>query len=226
MRTPFLRLQYLAVVDGRTRAQERFSETRSRSVFFSFIVLGHMGFFWSLNVELTANHSITIHDFVELAPQLAAETIPRLPPPPIPMDITFAPPSVDQPVVIFAETDAAAAQDAFIPDAEPSTTESREESRQISPPASNPLQPLTSPLYPPISQRLNEEGRVILEVYVLDNGRVADATVLKSSGYARLDQAALEEVKRGWRLLPGTEDGKPTAMWVRLAVRFRLNKGG
>jgi protein TonB len=51
---------------------------------------------------------------------------------------------------------------------------------------------------------------------------VGYAKIHTSSGYPRLDRAALEEAKRVWRLLPGTEDGKPTAMWGLFAVQFKL----
>ncbi|MFO7189827.1 MAG: energy transducer TonB [Pseudomonadota bacterium] len=92
----------------------------------------------------------------------------------------------------------------------------------IVPPRSNPRRPLTQPEYPPSSRRAGEAGTVVLEVYVLENGRVGDARVKQSSGYPRLDEAALREVKRSWRLEPGTQDGKPVAMWGQFAVTFRL----
>ena len=78
-------------------------------------------------------------------------------------------------------------------------------------PKSDPRRPLTQPEYPPSSRRAGEAGTVILEVYVLENGRVGDARVKTSSGFPRLDEAAVREVKRSWRLVPGTENGKPVA---------------
>ncbi len=39
---------------------------------------------------------------------------------------------------------------------------------------------------------------------------------------ARITQAAIEEVKRNWRFVPGKEDGKPVSMWHTFAVTFRL----
>ena len=38
----------------------------------------------------------------------------------------------------------------------------------------------------------------------------------------RLDEAAVREVKRSWRLVPGTENGKPVPMWGQFAVTFKL----
>lgn len=89
-------------------------------------------------------------------------------------------------------------------------------------PRSDSRRPLTQPEYPPSSRRAGEAGTVILEVYVLENGRVGEAKVKQSSGFPRLDEAAVREVKRSWRLVPGTENGKPVPMWGQFAVTFKL----
>jgi protein TonB len=89
-------------------------------------------------------------------------------------------------------------------------------------PKSDSRRPLTQPEYPPSSRRAGEAGTVILEVYVLENGRVGEAKVKQSSGFPRLDEAAVREVKRSWRLVPGTENGKPVPMWGQFAVTFKL----
>jgi protein TonB len=46
--------------------------------------------------------------------------------------------------------------------------------------------------------------------------------VKQSSGFPKLDEAAVREVKRSWRLVPGTEGGKPVPMWGQFAVTFKL----
>ena len=84
--------------------------------------------------------------------------------------------------------------------------------------------PLTQPPYPSAAIRFGEEGNLEIEVLVARNGRVADARIARSSGYPRLDQAALEEARRGWRLKPGTVDGEPIEMWHRVRVTFRLDQ--
>lgn len=94
--------------------------------------------------------------------------------------------------------------------------------RVVVAPKSDPRRPLTQPEYPPSSRRAGEAGTVVLEVYVLENGRVGEAKVKESSGYPKLDEAALREVKRSWRLVPGTENGKAVPMWGQFAVTFRL----
>lgn len=83
---------------------------------------------------------------------------------------------------------------------------------------------LTQPPYPAADVRAGNEGNVQIEVYVLPDGRVGDARILRSSGFPRLDQAALDEAKRRWRLQPATRNGEPFAQWYPLRVVFKLKK--
>jgi len=86
----------------------------------------------------------------------------------------------------------------------------------------DPRYPLTQPIYPPTEQRLGNQGSVDIEIYVLPNGRVGDARVLRSSGFERMDQSALDEARRRWRMLPATRNGEPIAQWHSLRVIFKL----
>lgn len=88
----------------------------------------------------------------------------------------------------------------------------------------DPQYPLTQPPYPPQSRRLGEQGRVELLVYVLPNGKIGEARVAQSSGFARLDDAAVAEALKRWRLLPNEIDGIRTGSWVTLAITFRLTQ--
>lgn len=78
------------------------------------------------------------------------------------------------------------------------------------------------PDYPPTSRRLGEEGSVILQVLVGTDGKVEDGKVQTSSGFPRLDEAALKHALRAWRFTPGTEDGKPVSAWHSVKVTFRI----
>lgn len=89
------------------------------------------------------------------------------------------------------------------------------------PRASNPR-----PEYPPASQRLREEGKVLLALYVDVDGRVKDGKVEKSSGYPLLDDSALQTALRSWRFTPGQAEGKPVAMWHKVIVTFRCKEPG
>jgi protein TonB len=81
---------------------------------------------------------------------------------------------------------------------------------------------ITQPEYPPAARRAGEEGTVTLKVFVTEGGRAGQVEVAKSSGFPKLDEAAVKEVQRNWRFVPGKEDGKPVSMWHTFAVTFRL----
>lgn len=80
------------------------------------------------------------------------------------------------------------------------------------------------PDYPSASKRLGEEGRVLVSVHILPNGMAAEVQVLKSSGYSRLDNAAVEHVQRDWRFVPARLDGEAVAAWGNFGVTFRIMK--
>ena len=83
--------------------------------------------------------------------------------------------------------------------------------------------PLTQPSYPMSSIHLGEAGALALDILVGADGRVRDAKVSKSSGYDRLDQAAVSEAKQHWRLRPATRNGVPFEQWLTLKVVFRFD---
>ncbi|MDH5553192.1 MAG: energy transducer TonB [Nitrosomonas sp.] len=67
---------------------------------------------------------------------------------------------------------------------------------------------LSAPVYPSISRRMGEEGKLVLRVELDENGRVDTAIVIDSSGYTRLDEAAMAAVK-DWQCRPPLRDGLP-----------------
>lgn len=77
------------------------------------------------------------------------------------------------------------------------------------------------PAYPPLSRRLREEGKVVLRVLIETDGTATKAEVRHSSGYERLDQAALQTVLK-WRYLPARRNGTPEAMWFNIPINFVL----
>ena len=78
-----------------------------------------------------------------------------------------------------------------------------------------------SPPYPPISRRLNEQGRTTVRVLIGIDGLPQRSEVAKSSGFERLDQAALVTVMR-WRFVPGKRGGVPEAMWFNVPINWVL----
>ena len=77
------------------------------------------------------------------------------------------------------------------------------------------------PNYPSISRRMGEQGKVMLRVLVDENGVPQQIEIKESSGFDRLDKAALASVQR-WRFVPGKRNGVPEAMWNIVPVNFVL----
>lgn len=77
------------------------------------------------------------------------------------------------------------------------------------------------PRYPVESRRRRETGVVVLLVDVTEEGRVSSIAVQRSSGYQRLDQAALRAV-REWRWSPTLVDGRPAALRGLVRIPFVL----
>jgi protein TonB len=77
------------------------------------------------------------------------------------------------------------------------------------------------PAYPPLSKRLGEQGKVVVRVLIGTDGAAQKAEIRTSSGFDRLDQAALATVQR-WRYVPGKRDGVPEAMWFNVPINFVL----
>jgi periplasmic protein TonB len=88
--------------------------------------------------------------------------------------------------------------------------------------AVDPRRPLSQPPYPARLQREGVEGAVDVEVFVQPDGRIGDARIVRSSGYAEFDQVTLDEARRRWRMVPATADGRPITQWYRLRVKFKL----
>jgi len=77
------------------------------------------------------------------------------------------------------------------------------------------------PAYPALSKRLNEQGKVVLRVLISTEGTAKNAEIRQSSGYDRLDQAALATVLK-WRYVPGKRGGVPEEMWFNVPINFVL----
>ena len=77
------------------------------------------------------------------------------------------------------------------------------------------------PAYPKQSRRLNEQGQVLIRVFVAADGSPQQGEIKTSSGFDRLDQEALRTVMH-WRFVPGQRFGTPEAMWFNVPVNFVL----
>ncbi|MFN0042353.1 MAG: energy transducer TonB [Alphaproteobacteria bacterium] len=78
-----------------------------------------------------------------------------------------------------------------------------------------------SPAYPQSARRRGVEGRVVVRIEVLPDGRAASAAVVESSGHEALDRAAAQTLQT-WRLQPALVNGRPAPAVILVPVRFRL----
>ncbi|MCD4503757.1 energy transducer TonB [Chromobacterium piscinae] len=77
------------------------------------------------------------------------------------------------------------------------------------------------PAYPTVSREEGEEGTVRLRVLVSAQGAAQEVSVHDSSGFPRLDRAALAAVKR-WRFTPAKRGGEAIAYPFIVPIEFSL----
>jgi len=78
-----------------------------------------------------------------------------------------------------------------------------------------------APNYPPASRRAGEQGKVVVRVLIGTDGTAREAELRQSSGFDRLDRAAVDTVRK-WRYVPGKRNGVPEAMWFDVPINFVL----
>ena len=81
-----------------------------------------------------------------------------------------------------------------------------------------------APVYPLLSRKRKEQGTVWLLLLVSKEGLVTELKLKKSSGFDRLDQAALQAVKK-WKFQPARQQGQPIDYWYELPLKFSLQQG-
>lgn len=79
-----------------------------------------------------------------------------------------------------------------------------------------------APVYPMLSRKRKEQGTVILKLLVRANGSVSDISIHQSSGFTRLDESAVQAVKR-WHYTPAVQDSIAIDYWHFQPVVFSLN---
>jgi TonB family protein len=77
------------------------------------------------------------------------------------------------------------------------------------------------PRYPALLRAQGVEGSVGMMIRISAAGRVEEARVVKSSGYAEFDEAA-REAALGERFSPATRDGEPIEYALKYTYRFRI----
>ncbi|NML16323.1 energy transducer TonB [Azohydromonas caseinilytica] len=165
--------------------------------------------------------------------------VPAPPPPPVPR-VQIKPAPTPKPVITSAPTPAPQPPVFVAPPAPPAPAPPAPVEAAPAPPAppappAAPPQPktisisavqyLTPPVlnYPPAARRAGESGRVNVRVLVDAQGLPQQMQIARSSGFPRLDEAALATV-RATRFKPYMENGQPHAFWVLMPLIFELEE--
>ena len=77
------------------------------------------------------------------------------------------------------------------------------------------------PDYPKGSRQRGEQGDVVVEMMVNPQGEVDEATVVSSSGFVELDEAALRAVRFA-KFTPARSGGETVASIARITLAFKL----
>lgn len=205
------------------------------------VLLFHIAALWALQtgllrraVEIIVPAEI-LSEFIEPAPPKAAPAppAPQLKPVPTPAPTPITrpapPPPLAEPAPAANAPLLAPAPAAPAPSAAPATA-----TAAATPAAAPPGPPKVElpssdaqylqnpkPPYPALSKRLGEQGKVVVRVLIGVDGTAQKAEIQQSSGFERLDQAALGTVLR-WRYVPGKRGGMPEAMWFNVPINFVL----
>lgn len=171
-----------------------------------------------------------------VAPQLAKPTPPAttLPVPPAPAPVPIPVPAATSTAAAAVTTSTSVAINSVAVDASSTRASSQNsgESRVAAPaPATAPKIELPSsdadylnnpkPPYPALSKRMGEQGKVVVRTLIGTDGHAQEVQLAQSSGFDRLDQAALHAARQ-WRYVPGKRDGVPQAMWFNVPFTFQL----
>lgn len=187
----------------------------NRVVSLALVALIHVGIVYALVTGLA-------HQMVQMLPQnVKVNVIPPsaekpVPPPPPPPTFKQPPPFVPPPDVTIDLTQAAPATSAI-------TTQSAQ--KGITAPASVGRKHECTGFYPPLSDKLGEEGTTTLNFKITTDGNVKDITVKKPSGFPRLDEAAVTCASK-WRYKPAMQLGQPVEAAWATDVKWVIPKGG
>ena len=138
---------------------------------------------------------------------------------PLPPEIASAPPLEPEEPPEAMETPASPAETAAEPHQPPAPSSAAPRQAKLTAPP----RPRTSirPDYPKGARQRGEQGEVVLEISVSADGTVGGVSVVSSSGFPELDEAAVRAARRA-RFTPAKADGRPVASTARLTLSFQL----
>lgn len=211
---------------------------RGRQLLMVGIVGVHVLLLWGLSQVQDLRGKIARVAPVIVRLVAPAEPPKLLPPPPIAMPQLKVPAltMVDPPLIAVATAPAPSPVFAAIPTPPPSPVPVQTSTTPVlpvvQPPAPQIKQiPASAVRYlkeprmtvPLMSKRLRESGVVHLRVIVDVHGQPREITLAKSSGFARLDEQALQDM-RSARFAPYTENGQPVEWEVIAPMSYEVER--
>lgn len=76
--------------------------------------------------------------------------------------------------------------------------------------------------YPQTAAKAKQQGRAVVGFVVRKDGTISDIYIVKSAGYAVLDEEAMRVVKAMPAWEPGKQKGKPVNVKYFVPITFRL----
>lgn len=81
---------------------------------------------------------------------------------------------------------------------------------------------MVKPDYPPAARNMDKQGKVFVKLLIAKNGTVKQAEIVRSGGFAALDEAVLKAVYK-WQFLPAKNKyGRSSACSVVVPIKFEL----
>jgi periplasmic protein TonB len=202
------------------------------------VVLFHVAAIWAFHAGLL-RRAIEVVVPVQVMAEMLAPPAPKIEPQPPAPQPKVTP--VKQPVITRAPAPSAAPQPMAIADPTPSadvpigTLTPQPPAPPVNSAPAAPAPPavqlpstaadyLQNPraTYPPLSRRMAEQGLVLVRVLVGADGHPQKTELKRSSGYERLDKAALDYVMK-CRYVPGKVGGVAQTMWYDAPVNYVLD---
>lgn len=195
--------------------------TRRRAVSLGFVALFHVFVIYAFASGL-ANHLVEKLP-EEIKAEVVKEQIPvKPPPPPPPPDLAKPPPPYVPPPDIVIQSEAPATNAITVQHTVQTVAPPPKPS--ISAPALIMGQGANcaSSYYPPVAQRLEQEGTTTVAVHITAEGGIQSVEVTNSSGHDSLDQAAIKCITEKWHFRPAIQDGQPVPFTRQYAVKWQL----
>lgn len=200
----------------------------SRSIVLLIILVLHFLLGWALVSGLAKKIVQVVTQPIETALIEEIQTQDEPPPPPPPEmerpPVEVPPPdiAIDLPMETSTSTAITDVTDKPVPPRPPPPPPVVREPVRVAPRLDVRRSPSTADYYPPSSRRNGEEGVTTVRACVNTDGRTAGTpTVTKSSGFDKLDEAAVKWASRA-RWSAGTVDGAPAQSCNQFNVRFKL----